>query len=232
MEKATKFEYRHRYVILALIYASTYILYGVDRINIVWALGHWNRAHTIPLDAQVFTFAAIVAGAGVVLWTWARAYVPVDSDETTLVEDGPYRYVRNPLYLSGLLLAIGFGFFQSRLGFVLLIPLELIFVCRLIAFEESELQQRYGEAFLAYCRQVPRLLPTFSPWPSDATGEPKWRQAITHDLYLWGYVVTLIAFAVTLNDKVGHRFTATTLCVWLLQKAYRAAFGKRSRMTA
>jgi protein-S-isoprenylcysteine O-methyltransferase Ste14 len=232
MGMATKFEYRHRYLIFALIYAFTYVSYGVDRLNIVWALGHWRDGRPIALDTQVFTFAAIVAGSGVTLWTWARAYLRADTDETSLVEDGPYRYVRNPLYLGSLLLAIGFGFFQSRLGFLLLIPLELTFVYRLIAFEETELRRRYSEAFLAYCRAVPRLLPTFSPAPATGERQAKWHQAIVRDLYLWGYVVTLIAFAVTLNDKVGHRFTAATIGVWLLQKAYRAAFAKRPNMAA
>jgi hypothetical protein len=62
--RATKFEYHYRFLILALIYLSTYALYGLDHRNLVWALGHWYRAHPIPLDRQVFSFAAPVAGMG------------------------------------------------------------------------------------------------------------------------------------------------------------------------
>jgi len=138
-----------------------------------------------------------------------------------------YRYVRNPIYLGSLLLIIGFGFFQSRLGFLLLIPLAVIFVYRLIDFEEAKLRERYGGAFLAYCRDVPRLLPALRPLASAGTREPRWRQAITREAYLWGYVVTLIAFVVTLNDRVGYVFTDATIGVWLLQKLCRALLSKR-----
>lgn len=230
---ATKFEYRHRFLILALIYLSTYALYNVDRLNVVAALAHLNRAHRIPLDRQVFSFAALVAGMGVALWTWARAYSPIESDAGShhgpevLIADGPYRYVRNPIYLGSLLLTIGFGFFQSRLGFLLLIPLAVIFLYRLIDFEEAKLRERYGNAFLAYCRDVPRLLPALRPLASAGTREPRWRHAITREAYLWGYVVTLIAFVVTLNDRVGYVFTDVTVCVWLLQKLCRALLSKR-----
>jgi protein-S-isoprenylcysteine O-methyltransferase Ste14 len=230
---ATEFEYRHRFLILALIYLSTYAFYNVDHTNVVWALGHWDPAHPIALDRQVFSFAALVAGMGVALWTWARAYSPIengagsqDSPEV-LITDGPYRYVRNPVYLGSLLLAIGFGFFQSRLGFPLLIALHVIFLYRLIDFEEAKLRERYGDAFLAYCRDVPRLLPALRPLASAGTREPRWRHAITREAYLWGYVVTLIAFVVTLDDRVGYRFTEAAICVWLLQKVCRALFSKR-----
>ena len=229
---ATRFEYRHRFLILALIYLATYALYNVDRMNIVAELAHLDRAHRIPLDRQVFSFAALVAGMGVALWIWARAYSPIESgagsdhSPQVLIADGPYRYVRNPIYLGSLLLVIGFGFFQPRLGFPLLIVLSVIFLYRLIAFEEAKQREQYGDAFLAYCRDVPRLLPTLRPLAPADTLEPRWRQAITHDAYLWGYVITLIAFAVTLNDKVGHRFTAATICISLLQRLYRALFSK------
>jgi hypothetical protein len=185
------------------------------------------------LDRQVFSFAALVAGMGVALWTWARAYSPIESGagghhpREVLIADGPYRYVRHPIYFGSLLLAIGFGVFQSRLGFPLLIALHVIFLYRLIDFEEAQLRERYGDAFLAYCRDVPRLLPALRPLASAGTREPRWCHAITHEAYLWGYVVTLVAFAVTLDDRVGYRFTGATICVWLLQKLCRSLFLKR-----
>jgi hypothetical protein len=170
---------------------------------------------------------------GVALWTWARAYSPIESGAGShrgpevLIVDGPYRYVRNPIYLGSLLLIIGFGSFQSRLGYLLLIPLAVIFLYRLIDFEEAKLRERYGDAFLAYCRDVPRLLPALRPLASAGTREPRWRHAITREAYLWGYVVTLIAFVVTLNDRVGYVFTDVTIGVWLLQKLCHALLSKR-----
>jgi hypothetical protein len=39
-----------------------------------------------------------------------------------VLADGPYRYVRNPLYLGNILMATGIGLMASRIGFLVLVP--------------------------------------------------------------------------------------------------------------
>ena len=82
-----------------------------------------------------------------------------------LVVRGPYRYVRNPM-ISGVVLVL-FG--ESLL--LLSVPhvawaacflaLNLIYIPLV---EEPQLARRFGEAYLEYCRHVPRVLPRLQPW--------------------------------------------------------------------
>ena len=56
-----------------------------------------------------------------------------------LLADGPYRYVRNPLYLGNIFMAVGIGLMASRTGFFILSLGMTLFVFRLILREQSEL---------------------------------------------------------------------------------------------
>lgn len=77
-----------------------------------------------------------------------------------LVIAGPYRWVRNPLYLSGNSILLG-------LALVLTSPTLLLMTCTsvllfhlfIVIIEEPQLVRRYGEEYLAYRRTVPRWIP-------------------------------------------------------------------------
>ena len=82
-----------------------------------------------------------------------------------LVVHGPYRYVRNPM-ISGVVLVL-FG--ESLL--LLSLPHAVWAACFLTInliyiplIEEPQLQGRFGESYIEYCRHVPRVLPRLTPW--------------------------------------------------------------------
>lgn len=89
-----------------------------------------------------------------------------------LVIRGPYRYVRNPM-ISGVVFVV-FGealVLLSRPHFVWgLIFLAANFVY-IPLLEETGLRLRFGDAYVDYCRHVPRLIPRLRPWhPEDRSG--------------------------------------------------------------
>jgi hypothetical protein len=132
---------------------------------------------------------------------------------------GPFRYVRNPHYLAYFLLILALGTFQSRLGFPIMLLAEAILLLRLIAREELILMQQYGDRFRAYAMHVPGLLPALRPGiAASADSRPQWRQAIWLQAFQWGFVATLIAFAVTLSDPVGYAFACVTLAFLAFQR--------------
>ncbi|MGR9045057.1 MAG: methyltransferase family protein [Gammaproteobacteria bacterium] len=80
--------------------------------------------------------------------------------EHRLVVDGPYRWVRHPAY-TGLLIAIaGAGLAMGDFLALLLLTLPSFFVFKFrIALEEQALHQRFGTAYLNYCKTSWKLLP-------------------------------------------------------------------------
>jgi len=76
------------------------------------------------------------------------------------VAAGPYRYVRNPLYLGVLAVVLGLGIALSSILLLLWTAVLLgwyWFV--LIPFEEKELGALFGESYETYLEHVPRILP-------------------------------------------------------------------------
>jgi len=79
-----------------------------------------------------------------------------------LVTDGPYAFVRNPLYLAGIPLLLGTCWLYSAVtGPDLLGGLVLLafFHLRVVRGEEPALRRRFGQSYDEYCRRVPRWLP-------------------------------------------------------------------------
>ena len=82
-----------------------------------------------------------------------------------LVVRGPYRYVRNPM-ISGVVLVL-FGESLALLSFphaawaAFFLALNLVYIPLI---EEPQLEERFGAAYVEYCRNVPRVLPRLRPW--------------------------------------------------------------------
>jgi len=85
-----------------------------------------------------------------------------------LVVQGPYRFVRNPMYLgAGTALAGAALFFQSLplVGFTALFLLSTHLFVRW--YEEPTLRRTFGEVYQAYCRKVARWRPRLSPYHEE-----------------------------------------------------------------
>lgn len=90
-----------------------------------------------------------------------------------LATTGPYAYTRNPLYLGSLLIGIGFAIAARSwwIGLLLVVMFFAIYV-PVIQGEEKFLREKFPE-FEEYARNVPRMLPRFtpySPWGESSGG--------------------------------------------------------------
>ncbi len=76
------------------------------------------------------------------------------------VAAGPYRYVRNPMYVGGFIVLLGFGLFE-RSPAILLFTLPWLLLAHLfvILYEERHLRATFGGTYEEYCRRVSRWLP-------------------------------------------------------------------------
>jgi protein-S-isoprenylcysteine O-methyltransferase Ste14 len=158
----------------------------------------------------LFALAALFVVMAAAIRTWAAAYLRTTVVHDTrmhasvLVASGPYRYVRNPLYLGGVLLAIGFAMLASRAGGVTILIGVIALSLVLIHGEEQLMERTQSASFAAYRRAVPRLLPALAPRvasPAPGTGaRAAWGQAVAGELFFWIFAIGAIGFAVTLQS--------------------------------
>jgi len=73
---------------------------------------------------------------------------------------GPYKYVRNPMYVGGFILLIGFGLYHHSVSMLALaLLLALLFHLFVLWVEEPGLEQRFGFSYRDYKNSVNRWLP-------------------------------------------------------------------------
>ncbi len=177
----------------------------------------------------------LVLIAAAFLRTWASSYLRSDVvyasniQASTLVADGPYRHMRNPLYFANFLMAIGMGAMTSRIGFLVLVLGMLWFCYRLILREESELQAGQGESYEQYRKAVPRFWPSLQPRAPAGPAQANWANGFRAEMWYWGFPAALIGFAATLKISVFFAIvTVSVLCFWILSRAQKKkARGRR-----
>jgi protein-S-isoprenylcysteine O-methyltransferase Ste14 len=124
-----------------------------------WILSH---AHAAPDPAAWYAAAVIVLGATLYFWClWAFASVgtgtpgPWDPPRR-FVAAGPYRCVRNPMYISALCVVVGEAWlFRSVPLLAYAVAAALFFQLFVIGYEEPTLRRRFGEPYADYRRTVP-----------------------------------------------------------------------------
>jgi hypothetical protein len=169
----------------------------------------------------VFGVATLLVALAAFLRTWATAYLRTEvvHDPSLhaegVVADGPYRHVRNPLYLAVFLMALAMGTMASRLGFVVIAVLVLLFVRRLIGREESELLASQGDRYRLFFDAVPRLVPSIRPRLPPSGAAPQWGQAFAGELFFWIFAVAMAAVTVTLNTGWGLAISGVGLLLYL-----------------
>lgn len=90
------------------------------------------------------------------LW---RAQTPLNpyKPTTAIVTDGPFRFSRNPIYVSNTLVFVGLSIALDACWTLALTPVLVCIVqIGVIAPEEEYLERKFGEEFLRYKRQVRR----------------------------------------------------------------------------
>ena len=102
---------------------------------------------------------------GAVLRVWGAAYLGYstvhhgDMQGGAVMAAGPFRYMRNPLYLGGWFMMLAICLLMTPSGALFTMALITIFYLRLILGEEAFLAAKLGEPYKEYLRAVPRLMP-------------------------------------------------------------------------
>ncbi len=108
----------------------------------------------------------------------------------TVVADGPYRHLRNPLYLGTWLHTFALAILMPPSGAIFAIMVVGFEQLRLIASEESFLAEKLGAPYLAYKAKVPSLWPSLRPRVPASGNRPNWPNAFLGEIYMWGVVLS------------------------------------------
>jgi protein-S-isoprenylcysteine O-methyltransferase Ste14 len=124
-----------------------------------------KRAH-IPFLPQGVARALgwPLVGGGMALVAWfvrtmrgADTTIRIDKAVSSLVQDGPFRYSRNPGYLALTMIYTGIAVLRNALWAIALLPLVVYVLQReVIEREERYLERTFGEEYLAYKARVRR----------------------------------------------------------------------------
>ncbi len=127
-------------------------LYPIDSIN-------YSLASRLCVGSIFLIISGYFAlGAIVVL---NKNKTPFDPAKSTvmIVQEGPFRFSRNPMYLSLLVLLIAIAIFFISLWLFMTVPiLYLLFLFYAVKPEEKYLKQKFGQEYLDYKAKVRRWI--------------------------------------------------------------------------
>ncbi|MDJ0751590.1 MAG: isoprenylcysteine carboxylmethyltransferase family protein [Woeseiaceae bacterium] len=122
-----------------------------------------------PISEGISRLISIpILGAGILITTWSVVHflkvrgTPVPfNPPPTLVDSGPYQYVRNPMVTGVFLLLFGIGFALGSLSLVVIFtPLYMLaHLWELKNIEEPELVKRLGDDYVVYRSRTPMFIP-------------------------------------------------------------------------
>ena len=142
----------------------TVVVPGTGGIYLPWLI--LTRHGAAPTPVAWPAVGVIAAGVGLYLCClWVFAVVgrgtpgPWDPPRR-LVAVGPYRWVRNPIYLAALLIVLGEAWLFGSAALLLYAGAAAVaFHLLVIGYEEPRLRGQFGERYEAYRRTVPRWIP-------------------------------------------------------------------------
>ncbi len=145
--------------LIALILASASLIRYFD---ILWP-SELPAAFMGPGQLLTLIGFLLIAGAEYSLLITGGATGAPGDPTSRLVIHGLYRWVRNPVYLGGMLLLFGVALWRQSLT-LLVVAIAFVPVMHLVVtgIEEPRAERRFGEEYRSYKQIVPRWLPH---WP-------------------------------------------------------------------
>ena len=111
------------------------------------------------VGGAVFAIALALVAWAIATLTRAGSNVPTSMPTTTIVDAGPYRFTRNPIYLGMIVGLIGLAIaFDSLWLLVALMPFALVIRYGVVAREEAYLERKFGDVYRRYRSCVRRWL--------------------------------------------------------------------------
>ncbi|HET6170159.1 MAG TPA: isoprenylcysteine carboxylmethyltransferase family protein [Terracidiphilus sp.] len=242
--RATRLEFQLRMAINAAIIILGFWAPWID----AWGIGkRIPLLEWLPLELSrmgllsftvaapvVIAFAAALAALGALLRVWGTAYLgpaTVQNFEMkagAVMADGPYRFVRNPLYLGLWFMVAALAFLMPPIGAPCSMALLTFFLLRLILGEEAFLSAQLGEPYRAYMRSVPRLVPRLRTYLKSTGARPQWLRALVAEITPIGVFFSLAFLSWSYNQRLMIQAILISLGISLIARAFMPGVLARS----
>jgi protein-S-isoprenylcysteine O-methyltransferase Ste14 len=164
---------------------------------------------------------AAVASA-LVAWFWrasGTAYLrqdvvfAADVQRDRLIVAGVFRYIRNPLYVGNVFLALAAAVMAPPLGFAIIMAGNVAIVIMLAGEESRGMAERYGPIYEAYRRAVPAFVPRLTPAevPGSADVVPSIARGLLAEAFCLALAVALVPVAL-----FGQAGLPAFYVIWIL----------------
>jgi hypothetical protein len=209
--KATAIEFRLRMLINMVIIVFGFNAQGSPLWNAItgaplqaslieWLPLQLSRAGIAPFAAAVpavIVLASGLAGIAAILRVWGSAWLGPGTvlnakmKAHDVMAGGPYRYVRNPLYIGVWCMVAALAFLMTPIGALVTMVLITFFQFRLILGEEAFLARQLRAPYQDYLRAVPRLIPRLHTLLPPSTEKPEWMRAFLTELTPIGIFIAI-----------------------------------------
>ena len=164
---------------LTVVGLWTSLALSLALLTLRWLDWGWDETLILRMVGTLTLVASIVGGAwameklGWPKLVLASALFPSNAGgeksslPQRLVIEGPYRYVRNPIYEFDIGVVFGTALLTGRWAVAILGVVYVVQLTMHVRIEERELRARYGVPYTRYCYLVPRFIPPLKP--IDAT---------------------------------------------------------------
>lgn len=154
--------------------------------------------------ADLMIFGAILISFGEFLRIISVSYLGVSSRAREivtekLVTNGPYGYLRNPMYMGNIFIYMGASIFSGAWLPLMLYLVILFFSIQYsltVQYEESCLIDVHGDKYLDYKETVPRFYPRLSPYPHKSKEKMELATALMSEkttfLAISGFIIMVL----------------------------------------
>jgi len=124
----------------------------------------------------LFMVGGSIAAVGATVRMWASGYVMKNKQ---LATNGPYAYVRHPLYVGNILLLIGFSIASTQWwSFVVMGALLWFYYPPTISYEDNKLREIFGTEWEQWSKNIHALIPTFGAKAGSAKSSWSFRKSL------------------------------------------------------
>jgi protein-S-isoprenylcysteine O-methyltransferase Ste14 len=144
--------------------------------------------------ALFFALIAVVLRVAGTAWLGPITVNSINMVAGNMMVDGPYRFLRNPLYIGLWCMVAAMSFLMPASGALFAVALVTLFMFRLTFGEEAFLIVQLGQPYAAYLHAVPRFIPRLRGAPPRSGAKPHWLRAFVAELIPIGTLVGIIVF--------------------------------------